>query len=172
MVDSQCSTRSTRSTDTIDSDSDDGNDFDEDDRDMDNVYTEDNSLETQTETKEDIDGVEGSTIFEKLKSPVWNFEWVPENVAIDEIEGPMQYNGPIGLKHGVAESFNDPLECLAVNGLSRAFIARLAQSSNEYTRRHLTSESILGQLGRLFIPFGHCSWNILNNIVIKDAQFS
>jgi len=35
----------------------------------------------------------------------------------------------------------------------------------------MTSESILDQLGRLFLPFGNCSWNVLNNIAIKDAQF-
>ena len=128
--------RSTRSSDVVDSDSDDGDDLDEDDHGMDNVYTEDDTPETQAETEEDIDGVEGCTIFELLSKPQWNFELVPENVPID-VEGPMPYNGPTGLKPGVAESFNDPMECLAVNGLNRSFVARLAQSSNEYTRRHL-----------------------------------
>jgi len=136
-LDSQRNMRSTCSTHTIDSDSDDGGDLDEDDQRMDNVCTEDDSQETQAETEEDVDGIAGSTIFEQLKAPVWNFEVVPENTAIDKTEGPMWCNGPIGLKHGVADSFHDPLECLAANGLSRAFVARLAQSSNEHTRRHV-----------------------------------
>jgi len=36
----------------------------------------------------------------------------------------------------------------------------------------VTSESILDQSGQLFIPFGNCSWKVLNNAVTKDAQFS
>jgi len=129
--------RSTRSNDVVDSDSDNGDNLDEDDRGVDNVCTEDDSPETQAETEEDIGGVEGCTIFELLSKPQLNFEVVPENVPILDVEGPMPYNGPTGLKPGVAESFNDPLECLAVNGLNQSFVAHLAQSSNEYTRRYL-----------------------------------
>ena len=46
---------------------------------------------------------------------------------------PPHYDGPSGLKAGVATKFNNPLECLAYcGGLDYDFVSRLAKNSNEY----------------------------------------
>jgi len=67
----------------------------------------------------------------------FNFKEAAPGNASDSVlsEGPCEYNGPTGLKIGIAEQFTDPLECLAVNGLDRRFIARLARNSNEHARK-------------------------------------
>ena len=67
----------------------------------------------------------------------WSFEPVEPDSESVQNEGPLPYAGPVGLKPGVAETFTDPLRCLAENGLSRDFVARLARNSNEYARKFI-----------------------------------
>jgi len=91
----------------------------------------------QEETEDDTDGNPESTLYQSIKQMQFNFKEAAPGNASDSVlsEGPCEYNGPTGLKIGIAEQFTDPLECLAVNGLDRRFIARLARNSNEHARK-------------------------------------
>jgi len=57
-------------------------------------------------------------------------------------------------------------------GCPMVWASKLQKETCLSTTEAMTSESIMGQLGLLFIPFGNYSWNVLNNIVAKDDQFS
>ena len=128
--------RSTRSSDDCESDSNDEyEDLQEDEA---VPVTPDSHYERpQEETEEDTDGNPQSSVFQMLQQFEWKFqEMQPDNNSVTH-EGPEPYDGPIGLKPGIAESFTDPSACLAVNGLSRDFVARLARNSNEYAKKYI-----------------------------------
>jgi len=133
---SNTGTRRTRSSDEVESDSDD--EYDELQEEVDPTpVMPDSYFETpQDETEEDRDCNPDSTIFQMLQQFQWKFEPVDAGIEL-ESEGPLPYDGPVGLKNGVASLFTDPLECLSENGLSRDFVARLARNSNEYAKKHI-----------------------------------
>ena len=75
-------------------------------------------------------------MFQSLNQLEFKFREVQPGTAVT-LEQPCKYNGPVGLKEGVAESFGNPFECLAQNGLDRSFVARLARNSNECARKFI-----------------------------------
>lgn len=84
-------------------------------------------------TEEDEDVVAGlSGLMRQLK---WKFESVDKEAPQKVLDPHIRrfYEGPEGLRPGVAESFNDPFECFQqCGGLDDALIARLASGSNDY----------------------------------------
>ncbi len=128
--------RGTRSNTDYESDSNDEyDDLEENEEDPveDPVECYDNN---QEETEDDTDGNPESTVFQSLNQLEFKFREVQPGTAVT-LEQPCKYNGPVVLKEGVAESFRNPFECLAQNGLDRSFVARLARNSNEYARKFI-----------------------------------
>lgn len=73
-----------------------------------------------------------------LKNLQWGFERLEPDNIVKDTNQPEYYDGPSGLKPGVSQNFNDPLDCLGfAGGLDYKFIARLARNSNEYARKEL-----------------------------------
>ena len=128
--------RSTRSTDDCESDSND-EDGDLDESEPTPVTPEAYYERPQEETEEDRDGNPESSVFQMLQQFEWKFEEVEPGSDTVTHEGPLPYDGPVGLKPGVAELFTDPFECLSENGLSRDFVARLTRNSNEYAKKYI-----------------------------------
>jgi Transposase IS4 len=129
--------RATRSTTDVESSSDDGDDLDEED----NMYVQqvedvsDVSDEEEEEEEEPTTSNNSSGIGKMLEDIHWNFLQMS---SVKDDDAPSSYNGPSGLKPGVAESFNDPFECLGVcGGLDYDLVCRLASNSNEYARKYL-----------------------------------
>ena len=128
--------RSTRSSEDIESDSDDEYGELQEEEEPTPVRPDLLYEHSEEEREEDRDGNPASSVFQMLNQFEWTFE--PVEPGTDMLhEGPLQYNGPVGLKPGVAESFSDPMDCLSANGLSRVFVARLARNSNEYARKFI-----------------------------------
>ena len=83
---------------------------------------------------------------------LWNqWEEIGDN---DVIPGPSEYdryNGPHGLKEGVAESFTTVLECIfRTTCMDRDFFKRLAAQSNKYVREDMVKRSSRLYLGHKF----------------------
>ena len=128
--------RSARSTTDCESDSnDEHDDSEENPKDVEDLTELFENLR-QEETEDDIDGNPESTLFLMIKQMQLNFQEVEAGFGA-AVEGPCEHNGPTGLKPGIAASFADPLECLAVSGLDCSFVARLARNSNEHTRKFI-----------------------------------
>jgi Transposase IS4 len=138
-------TRTTRRSQSLESSSDDGDNLDEEDNMyVDNVLSDLDDLQDNSDDDDDEDDntvVAGSSqkdsegLAQFLENIHWNF--CAEVALLDE-EPPLPYNGPSGLKPRVAESFDDPFQCLAIcGGLDYDLVCRLARNSNEYVRHHL-----------------------------------
>ena len=63
----------------------------------------------QQETEKDVDGNPQSLTCQLLNQLKFSFDEVQTGSDVTQ-EGPCECNGPVGIKHGVAESFADPLE--------------------------------------------------------------
>jgi len=116
---SSASRRSTRSKTDYESDSND--EYDDLEENIDEVEDPTELYEThgQEEIEDDQDGNPQSTLYQVIQQMQFNFKEVPTGTASAPTnEGPCKHNGPTGLKPGIAESFTDPFECLAVNGLN------------------------------------------------------
>ena len=79
----------------------------------------------------------------------WN-QW--EEIGDDEeVGGEVEndhYNGPHGLKIGVANKFKTVLECIFYcTAMSRDFFQRLAAQSNSYARQHMMARNTIVFLG-------------------------
>jgi hypothetical protein len=136
-------TRTTRRSQSLESSSDDGDGLDEEDNMyVDNVLSDLDDLQDNSDDDEDNNTVVAGTsqkdsegLAQFLENIHWNF--CAEVALLDE-EPPLPYNGPTGLKPRVAESFDDPFQCLAIcGGLDYDLVCRLARNSNEYVRHHL-----------------------------------
>ena len=137
------STGTTRSSAALDSDSQDGSDVDE----ADNAYEVSSSSGDDTEEEKeesfcthteapDLSVRARGSFGEYLKGLEWKFEPITENTRMREPY--RKYSGRHGLKAGMAERFDDPLECLAeCGGLTPQFMARLAANSNDYYYHHI-----------------------------------
>ena len=143
----------------------DGYDSSSDDEDDDNNDDDDKDNEEDADTPQDPE----CTVAELIAKLIWKFENVPEGQALSDPAQPEPYNGPTGLKPGVARSFNDPLECLAkCGGLDRQFISRLARNSNEYARKELMSSSLNGRVhGRPFKMISTAEMHVFLGITLK-----
>lgn len=64
-------------------------------------------------------------------------ETVKEGQLVNDEDQPEPHSGPkAGLKHGITNEFNDPLECLqCIGGLDSEFVSTLAFNSNDYCRK-------------------------------------
>jgi Transposase IS4 len=118
---------------------DDGDDLDEDD----SMYAQPVDVESvassDEDDDEDNDSIEGDPLRDDIRGLLdcvqWNFSYED---ALEDNDSLSPYNGPDGLKPGVAESFSNPFEALQVcGGLDYEFAARLAHNSNEYARKFL-----------------------------------
>jgi hypothetical protein len=135
----------TRNSVDIDSASDDGDNLDEDD----NTYAQaDNSVASDHVSDDDDDeddeltisagassDRDGAGICKMIEDIHWNFL---NEATVEDKDAPSTYNGPSGLKPRVAESFNDPFECLSIcGGLDYELVCNLTRNSNEYAKKYL-----------------------------------
>jgi len=121
----------------LDSDSRDGSDLDEEDNAYGDVSSGDDSEEDKEETfrthveAPDLSVRARGNFGDYLKGLEWKFEPITDSTSMREPY--RKYSGRHGLKSGMADRFNDPLECLAeCGGLTTQFMARLAANSNDY----------------------------------------
>jgi len=110
----------TRSSTRLDSDSDDGSDLDEEDNAYENVNEADDDDEDDEEFRchteaPDLSVRARGSLGEYLKGLDWKFEAVTDQTKIREPY--RKHTGRHGLKPGMADRFNDPLECLAECGV-------------------------------------------------------
>jgi len=93
---------------------------------------------------EDADATQTCPVGQLLKNIHWKFEAIKKDTPLPTDGAPSVYDGPQGLKHGVAHSFNDPVECLAkCGGLDYELVAFLTTNSNDYAKK-----TILPKLGK------------------------
>lgn len=81
---------------------------------------------------------EGDGIHALIRQLKWKFVCIDKNAPPAVLDKHMRkfYDGPEGLRHGVAHSFQDPFGCFEnCGGLDYGLVARLAAGSNDYFHR-------------------------------------
>ena len=134
---------------SVESDTDDGSDVDEErpgwrvnhDDDEEELNPQNfYQSETEDETPDDDDPSQPlptqSCMAAHVKKLKWKFEQITNNTTVKDTY--YEYEGPTGLKEGVAESFQTPFECVAAcGGLNYDLVSRLAIKSNNYFKDHI-----------------------------------
>ena len=121
---------------TVELDTDDGSKLDEND----NGQLHSGCSDEEFSDIEEEDQTEPCDVGNLMNSIQWNFEEMKEDF-VDDTSPPAAYNGPTGNRRNVNCKFTDPLGCLKMCGLSHAFVAQLAASSNDYARKFILVDS-------------------------------
>ncbi|CAB9519499.1 unknown protein [Seminavis robusta] len=91
------------------------------------------------EEEDEDEPVSETTLNSLIRELKWKYARV-ENPQNKQLDSTMQrfYDGPQGLRHGIAEPFTTPFDCFEhVSGVDRTLIARLAAGSNDYFHRFI-----------------------------------